>query len=206
MRPAWLAAGALALVACARPPAAPVLDDRWPTTTPRYEAAAATWTRSGELRGDYQLVASVDATLKSPAWRQAWVQRRASVMRMSPAARDALLEAQRQAHAEAWEVQLVLTTWDRRENDLDRGARSVWRVTLVDDAGNEFEPLAIERDRRPEFTIRAEYPGHGDFARTYVVKFPRTAAALGPGVARVGLRLSSPRGAIDLWWRAADGG
>jgi hypothetical protein len=52
--------------------------------------------------------------------------------------------------------------------------------------------------------LRAEYPGVGDFSRVYVAKFPRGGAPiLGPGVQQVGLRVSSPRGGIELTWRGA---
>ena len=68
----------------------------------------------------------------------------------------------------------MVTTWDRRENDLDRGKKSVWRVVLVDEHGHEIEPLEIVKDKRPTFTVRAEFPALGDFATPYIARFPRT--------------------------------
>jgi hypothetical protein len=197
---ALLVVAAVLLVGCPRRPPAPVLDDAWPERPGAYDEVTATWTRSGSFRADYQLVAEVHALLKAPAWRAAWVAERAAKGRLAAPARDELMTAQRQAHEEAFEVVLVVTTWDRRENDLDRGARSVWRVVLVDGAGREIEPIDIRRDRRPDMVLRTEYRGYGDFARAYVARFPRSAALLGPGVTRVGLRMSSPRGGIELTW------
>jgi len=51
--------------------------------------------------------------------------------------------------------------------------------------------------------LRAEYPGVDDFAKVYIAKFPRETHVFGPDVKQVGLRLSSPRGGIELTWQAA---
>jgi hypothetical protein len=109
-----------------------------------------------------------------------------------------------QAKADAagpYEVELMVTTWDRRENDLDRGKKSIWHVVLVDDSGKEIEPLEIIKDKRPSFTVRAEFPAFGDFATPYVARFPRDAAVLGPNVHAIRLRMSSERGGVELAWR-----
>ncbi|HEU4613349.1 MAG TPA: hypothetical protein VFS15_14760, partial [Kofleriaceae bacterium] len=89
-----------------------------------------------------------------------------------------------------------------RENDLDRGKKSVWRVVLVDQAGNEIEPIEIVKDKRPDFTVRADYPAFGDFATAYIARFPRDAQLLGPDVRSVRLRMSSVRGGLELEWKA----
>jgi hypothetical protein len=99
-----------------------------------------------------------------------------------------------------YEVELLVTTWDRRENDLDRGKKSVWRIVLVDATGNEIEPLEIVKDKRPTFTLRADYPALGDFATAYIARFPRDKVLLGPDVKAIRLRMSSARGGIELTW------
>src|SRR5207249_3490286 len=104
--------------------------------------------------------------------------------------------AKKAALTDPFEVELLVTTWDRKENDLDRGKRSVWHVVLLDEQGKEIEPLEIVRDKRPTFTLRAEFPAYGDFATAYVAKFPRASGVLGPSVKRVRLRMSSERGAV----------
>jgi hypothetical protein len=193
---------ALVLAGCPRAPKPVPLGGEWPATAGKYDSTTKAWTRRGQIRAEYQQVAEVFATFKSPAWRSAWVARRAKRGKLSDAARAELLEAERAAEAAAWEVQIVLTTWDRKENDLDRGDRSVWRVVLVDADGNEIAPTEIKRDRRPANIIRSEFPGFTDFSEAYMVKFPRDARVLGPGVEKIGLRVSSTRGGIELWWKA----
>src|SRR4029078_155446 len=96
----------------------------------------------------------------------------------------------------------MLTTWDRRENDLDRGKKSVWRVVLLDEHGQEIEPLEVIKDRRPSSVVRAEFPGLGEFATPYIVRFPRTTQLLGPTARQVRLRMSSKRGGLDVIWTA----
>src|SRR5262249_13011211 len=111
--------------------------------------------------------------------------------------------AQAQAEmAGPYEVELMVTTWDRRENDLDRGKKSIWRVVLMDEQGNEIEPLEIVKDKRPAFTIRTDFPAFGDFATAYVVRFPRDKQVLGPDVKRLRLHMSSTRGFVTLDWLA----
>lgn len=192
------------LAACPRPKPAVSLDGDWPADPGSYRDVTARWTRSGEINRDYQLVAEVDATLLSPPWRAAWVADRARKGNLSDAAVAELLAQQQAIAEEAVEVAIVLTTWDRRENDLDRGKRSVWRVALVDGAGNEILPVEIRRDRRPDMVLRAEFPEYGDFSRVYLARFPKTGQVFGPAVEQVQLRMSSPRGGIELTWRDSD--
>ena len=108
-----------------------------------------------------------------------------------------------QAQAEAagpYEVELMVTTWDRRENDLDRGKKSVWGVVLIDEQGNQVEPLEIVKDKRPAFTVRADFPALGDFAVAYIARFPRTTPLLGPNVKKLRLRFFGVRGSVEVDW------
>jgi hypothetical protein len=188
--------------AAAKPPVR--LTEDWPACGGDYEATTEAYTRRTTLRGQYQEVLHLAATLKSPDWRAAHAARDADHRGLTA---DARTQTCAQAQAEAagpYEIELMVTTWDRRENDLDRGKKSVWRVVLVDDSGKEVEPLEIVKDKRPIFTVRAEFAGFGDFASAYVARFPREAALLGAGVHAVRLRMSSERGAVELAWRPGE--
>jgi hypothetical protein len=191
---------AIVLGGCPKPAARPVLDGTWPATAADYSATSATWTRGAEIEDSYQLVARVHATLLSPAWRAAMIERRVRVGKLGDDGRAELEAAQRAADEAAWEVEIVMSTWDRRENDLDRGERSVWRLVLVDADGHDVSPIEIVRDKRPDDMIRAEFPSFDDFSRAYIARFPRTARILAPGTTRVGMRMSSARGGLELFW------
>lgn len=199
-----LLAGVLAagVLGCGSRAAAPVnLDGTWPEKPGSYRAVHEQWTRHGMKRTYESMVFEVYATFKSPAWRAAHANHMAGLQNMSNAARAAYLAQTRQAsETEPYEVHLLVTTNDRRENDLIKGKRSVWRVVLVDQQGNEIEPLSITRDRRPREVIAAEFPDFGDFAEPYVARFPRDTALLGPGMQRFSLKMGSTRGGVELVW------
>ena len=192
---------ALALAAACGGAAPVSLSDRWPAESGDYRDVTAAWTRHAELTAGYQEALVVDATFKSPEWRAAYVDRVAHLGRLSAAQRAELVAQQQKEAAEHYEVQLLVTTWDRRENDLHRGAKSVWKVVLVDDAGVTVEPASIERDRRPENVLRADYPALGDFSQAYVARFPRRVELMKPGSRGFALRIWGARGAVEMQWR-----
>lgn len=179
------------------------LTEEWPARADDYDDVVEKWTRKGTLRGGYQEVLELAATLKSPEWRAAHASRDADNRGLQGEARAQLLTQAQAAAAGPYELHVMVTTWDRRENDLDRGAKSVWKIVLLDEQGMEVPPLEIIKDKRPAFVVRAEYPQLGDFAQSYIARFPREAKILGPGVKKVRLRISSSRGGLELAWNHA---
>jgi len=193
-------AALVVLAACGTAPLLVSTTGEWPTVVGDYRDVTEGWTRSAVLRGQYQEVLELVATFKSPEWRAAHAERQADIRGLNGDARAQLMAQAKADWAGPYEVQLMVTTWDRRENDLDKGKRSVWRVVMVDEAGHEIEPLEIVKDKRPTFTVRAEFPGLGDFATPYVARFPRTTPLFGPNVRAIRLRMSSERGGVELAW------
>src|SRR5262249_29361163 len=98
-----------------------------------YKAVVRDWTRKAQLRASYQEVCELVATLKSSEWRAAQAMQDAEVRGLIGAARDERLARARAEIAGPYELEVMVTTWDRRENDLDRGKKSVWRVVLIDE-------------------------------------------------------------------------
>jgi hypothetical protein len=195
----------LLVVLCACGASAPKVDlgGHWPATAPPdYDDATETWTRKASLRGQYQEVLELAATFKAPEWRAARAVRDANNRDLQGPQRDQFM-AQAQADAEGpYEVELMVTTWDRRENDLDRDKKSVWGVVLIDQNGTQVEPLEIIKDKRPAFTVRSDFPALGDFATAYIARFPRTTPMLGDGVKKVRLRLYGVRGSVEVAWES----
>src|SRR4029077_12935107 len=178
------------------------LTEDWPQQcNGDYDAITTAYTRHGTLRGQYQEVLGLEATLKSPDWRAAHAGRDATYRGLSGEARTQTCTQAQADEAGPYELELLVTTWDRRENDLDRGKKSVWHVVLVDEQGKEIEPLEIVKDKRPAFTVRAEFPALGDFAVPYIARFPRDEALLGPNARALKLRMSSERGGVELEWK-----
>ncbi len=189
-----------ALAACAGP--GPItLTDSWPSKTRDYRDVVRDWTRTGSLQRDFETIITVDATFESPEWRAAYVAERARREDLPAGDVAALLSAQKQANAESYEVEVLVSTHDPRWNDLQKGERSMWRLALMNDRGQQITPTSIKRERRPDAVVRAWFPRMGDFSEAYTVRFPRTVDLLGDGARALILRVSSARGAVTLTWR-----
>jgi hypothetical protein len=178
------------------------LTEDWPATIRDYDDVVDDWTRKVQLRADYQEVCELVATLKSAEWRAAHAVHDAEIRGLTGEALEQHLAQSRAEVAGPYEIEVMLTTWDRRENNLDRGKKSVWRLVLIDETGREIEPLEIVKDRRPALVVRAEFPGLGEFATPYVARFPRTASIFGPAARQVRLRMSSTRGGLEVLWKS----
>ena len=153
-------------------------------------------TRKTKLSNNYQEILHLSAVYKSVAWRTAHAEKDARSRGLTGPAYDQRI-AQAKADASGpIEFELLVTTWDRRENDLERGDKSVWRVRLLDDTGAEIKPLEVIKDKRPAMVVRSEYPAFGDFATAYVVRFERKA------LRNFRLRVSGERGGVEVEWPA----
>jgi hypothetical protein len=191
-----------ALVAgCAGAPPPVTLAGDWPAQCGNFDDVTDAWTRHGTFRRDYQEVLSVEATFKSPEWRCAHAMRVAKARGLDAAATAKLIEDEKATAAKAHDVELIVTTWDRKENELAR-PNAVWTATLIDGQGRSIAPAKITRDKRPKHVLRAEFPTVGDFAEAYVASFPADPPVLAPGVKSVRLRLSSERGNVEVAWTA----
>jgi hypothetical protein len=179
------------------------LSGSWPDEPRSYDQVTRDWTREDKLVSDFDAVIEVHATFKSPEWRTAYVARVAKLQSLQEEERAALLEAQKQAAAKHHEFELLVSTYNPKENDLQKGARSQWRIVLADDQGNEVTPANVKRDRRPRAVIESLFPTVPDFAEAYEVKFPRDAEVLRPDAKKFTLTLSGVRGAVKMVW--ADG-
>lgn len=190
------------LAACGSSPQPVHLTEEWPANVDSYRDVTDRWTRHGILRASFSDQGSqlleVYATFLSSEWRAAYVERQAKLQTLSAASRKELEDAQRAIAAENHQVKLLISTYHPQHNELHR-ERSIWRVVLVDDAGNEIAVSSIEKDRRPRQLIAAEFDNFGDFSEAYIASFPHEAALL-RGKA-FSLRVTSSLGTVQLGWR-----
>jgi hypothetical protein len=201
VRWAVAAIAALAAAGCGATPRPVDLCGNWPDKPGNFGDVTAAWTRHAEMSRDYQQVLTVDATFKSPEWRVAHVARTAKARGLDAEATAGLLAEHKAAAIAAHEIELIVTTWDRKENELAR-PNPVWTVTLIDGNGRSIAPLKIRRDKRPKHILRAEFPAVPDFYEAYVASFPADPPVLVCGIKTVRLRVASERGSVELVWNA----
>lgn len=193
------------VAACSAAAPEPVtLTEQWPASPRPYSEANRDWTRSAELYRGFDKLLEVHATFKSPEWRAAHVAERAKRERLPPDAHAELLASEQQEAKDYYDVQLIVATYDERENDLQKGERSVWRLALIDDQGKQVTPISIKRDRRPAEIVGAYFPAMNALAQAYIARFPKDVALLNEGASKFTLRMSSARGAVELVWPARD--
>lgn len=198
-------AAVAALAACGSSgQTAPVknFSDQWPSHARAYDVVVSEWTRSGQIVDDFDKVLDLKATFMSPDWRAAYVRKRADLELMGDEERASLTAEQKAADTEHYEVLLFVATYRHEENELQKGEKSMWRVVLADDQGNEIRPVEIKRDRRSYGAIHAYFPHTTPRHITYVARFPRSAELLGSGASKFSLKMASARGGVELVWTA----
>ncbi len=189
------------LAACGGAPARVNLAETWPAQASSWDDARARWTRRAAHSDDWTRVIHAAATLQSSEWRAAYTRERARRLRLPPAEEAALLEAQKQAAAEVWEVELIVATSKPDWNDFRKGKLSMWRVALAGDGDREVLPISITEDRRPRPEIAAYFPDLQPFYQAYIVKFPKVTPDGQPIAGkRLALKISGPLGAIEMVW------
>jgi len=176
------------------------LSDAWPSKTREFDDVAKSWTRHGRLMSGWDKVLEFHATFMSPEWRAAYVAERTKLQRLRQKDRANLTEKHTAAAKKFHEVELLLSTYEQRENDLSRGKRSMWRIWLIDGDGKQVVPVSIKKDKRPRGVINQYFPDLHDFDTAYVVRFPRTIDVLRSGGKQFSLRIASAHGAVEVVW------
>jgi hypothetical protein len=202
-----LPAVCLLAAACASSPPPVQLSDQWPAQAGDYRDVTRKWTRHGRQHSSpdnhgntFDQTLDVVAIFKSPEWRASYVKYRAEHNKLPPTEVAALTAREKADAQQSYEVMLLVATYDPRLNELQKGARSVWRVALVDAAGAEIVASEIKRDRRPRSEIQADFPELGDFHEPYVARFPRTVELLRPDAGRFSLKVTSSQAGVELVW------
>jgi len=182
------------------------LSGEWPQTAGDYEKVSEAWTRRGEIIGDFSngfdRVLDVRATFQSPEWRTAYVAHRAKLELMPANKRAKLLAEQRATDEKYYEVTLLVTTYSFRENDLQKGKRSIWRLALVDSKGNESEPIEVESVRTPQKFLKPYYPQLRPQDEVYVARFAKEGLSIfDDGAKQLSFKMAGARGGVELLWK-----
>jgi hypothetical protein len=197
-------AAACFVAGCASAPIVVSLAEPSPAPTAKdYVNELKRWTRHAHLRNDFDQALDVDATLRSPEFREAFAAKYIDIYRIG---------TENQAHtrgelvsdgADTYEFHVETATHDYDLNDLT-SAKSVWRVTLVDDEGHEVKPALVRAGKERRAVDAEFYPYASIFSRGWTLRFPRTrldgSPLVGSETKALTLRFAGPQGSVDLVW------
>jgi hypothetical protein len=172
-----------------------------------YDHVYQRWTRHQTSWHDVQIALEAWATFKSWDFREAYIERYASIYGLSEADRAALRRAQLEAARQSFEFNVTTLSAQWAWNDLEKSS-SAWRVTLVDALGHEISPDEIRIEKLPDAYESQFFPVKDEFKRafqkTYRIRFsvPTSGEFAGPKSGAITLRIVSPIGHLDLTWQA----
>ena len=161
----------------------------------KYKDALKKYHRHGEFFNAKNLHAHIvwDVVYKSPEFRESAARTYAKYYRLTEAELDALLQRERLEAEKGEEFIVVLYTYDRKWNDLEK-EDSIWRIRA--EVGSQaHEPMSIQKVK-PTPIERFMYPYMRPWTTMYSVRFPR--GILGPDA--FALDLFGVLGHQDLKW------
>lgn len=172
----------------------------WPGLGDPYIQATRDWTRDAELTDGIDVRVKASATLKSRAWREAYVKRYAETYALTEEERAKLLDDQMRAHSEYIDVVLAMSG-ESSKLSSEWFRDPLWRI-FASLSGkriylSEIRPLA--RDDWPPEKLKAFFPYHNRWRKFYELRFPRPAE--GP----FSLTVAGPAGEMLFSWPGLDG-
>ncbi|HXU70897.1 MAG TPA: hypothetical protein VN947_16295 [Polyangia bacterium] len=200
-----LALVAACLIAgCASAPVVVSLGEPQRQATPKdYVNQLKRWTRHAHLRSDFDEALDVDATLRSPEFRDAYAAKYIELYRIGPENQPHTRGELMADGADTYEFHVETSTHDYALNDLT-SAKTVWRLTLVDDDGHEVQPSRVVAGKERRALDEQFYPYVNIFSRGWTVRFPRTrldgSPLVGSDTKALTLRFAGPQGSVDLVW------
>jgi hypothetical protein len=178
-----------------------------PGLAPNYKQYAASlkrWTRHGHVVADFDEAMQASATLRSPEFRAAYASRYIQDYQVVPDSRERVRGEIMSDGADSYEFHIETATHDYDINDLS-SAKTVWRVTLINDGGHEVKPREIIPSREKRQFDFAFYPYATLFSRGWRLRFPRALAdgtpLVAPDTKSLTMRIAGPVGVVDLVWR-----
>ena len=133
------------------------------------------WTRTVKIYDGIETVAIVNATYKTSAFVEAYVNKYAKSIQADEDYTKVILEGQLSDLERYNEIFLTLYTPDEKWNDLVRLDASIWRLYLEDGSGARLQPVSIRRVDRDDVMARQFFPYYDEWNVAYVIQFPKYA-------------------------------
>ena len=198
-----LLVAALLASGCAAAPRVSLDEPTTQFTRKDYGKQLERWTRHGHVIHDFDEALEVNATLRAPEFRGAYAAKYLADYQVVPESRDRVRGEIMSDGADSFEFHVETATHDYDINDLT-GAKTVWRVTLIDDQGHEVSPREVLPDKVRRQVDMEFYPYATLFSRGWRLRFPRARADGTPlvasGTKSLTLRFAGPVGVVDLVW------
>lgn len=137
-----------------------------------YNEALNKWTRSKKLYEGLETRLYINATYKSPEFREAYVERYAKSYQLDEDFKKALLERETAQHERYNEFFFTAYTPEDRWNDF-ANPDSVWRLYLDDGMGGKIRPVSIARVDKSDPLLREFFPYFDPWSIGYVARFPK---------------------------------
>jgi hypothetical protein len=161
------------------------------------------WTRHGHVFSDFDETLTVDATLHSPEFRAAYVERWISVYKIAPEDAARLRADWNKEIADMWELHVESSGHDFNVNNFTAN-KTPWRLVLTTDAGRDLTPSEVQSSKMRREVEVDLYPYATLFSRGWRVRFPRKLAdgtpLLTADTRSLTFRISGPAGSTDLTW------
>jgi hypothetical protein len=169
-------------------------------TAEDYDDILRRWTRHDTVYDGLDSKLFVHATFMSPEFRRVFALRHTEVY--GPGSEETAVLITNPEAEEQLEFFFSASTSSPNWNDFDK-ENSIWRVTLENE---EHERVDGKVKRiRPSANMRVIFPYITDYAKTYVVRFPRSTPSGKPvltaSTVEVMLRMSSALGQARMVWK-----
>ncbi len=168
-----------------------------------YERVYGRWTRHDYVLREADKALEVWATFKSWDFREAYVEKYASLYALPDADRETLRKGQLDSLHRFYEFHVTTQSSEFKWNDLEK-ANTAWQVTLIDSLGHELAPEPIKILKLPDAYESRFFPFRTAFTKTYSIRFPIKADGdfVGAKTGALTLRFMSPVGRINLVWKS----
>lgn len=175
-----------------------------PYQSDAYRAALTRWTREGRIYKGFDVELIAAATLKTPAFRDAYTDEYGRLFHLTAVERENLRRDQQEAGQLFMEFVLAAYVPEAKWNDFNR-PDSMWKLYLKVGEGELLRPLEIRKLRKGKATTRHFFPYATPWKSVYLVRFALGADASGqpPGGGSnppVKLVIASVRGTAEMAW------